>query len=160
MLRRISQFRNAGAKPSESDIGFARVHLSEALFELFRTQHPRDVVHSVETARWLLARGHHQPDLIAAALLHDIGKGEQRRVDRVAFVLAGRLRLAGRAGDRGSRFEMRRAVARSAEHSRRGAQLLREAGASDLVVSLTLKHHAEAADDAMLALLQQADAAN
>jgi hypothetical protein len=59
-----------------------------------------------------------------------------------------------------SRFEIRRALARSAAHSERGAELLVTAGASERVVGLTRAHHSPPAGDPVLALLQQADAQN
>ena len=157
---RIRQFRHAGGHPVEADYALARQWLSPALLELFEGQHPRDIVHSAETARWLLARGHNDPDLIAAALVHDVGKGEQRRLDRTAYVLACHARCASALGASGSRFELRRAVARTLAHSETGAFALEVAGAPGRVVELTLRHHEPAGDDPMLALLQQADAAS
>ncbi len=160
MWQRVRQFTTAGAKPADGDLSFARERLPAPLFDLFGRQHPRDMVHGVNTARWLVARGHDDPDLLAAALLHDVGKGDLRRLDRVAFVLSQWLKIELVAGNHRSRLRVRRAMARSRDHSEAGARLLREAGASDLIVDLTLKHHSEAGGDAMLALLQQADAAN
>jgi len=160
MWQRVIQFREAGSEPTNEDIALAKAWLPGQLFDLFLMQHPRDMVHSVNTARWLLARGYDNPDLVAAALLHDIGKGDQRRVDRVAYVVGQWLRLSDAAGSPASHIRMRRALARSRDHGRAGAHMLRAAGASDIVVTLALTHHAEAGDDAMLALLQQADAAN
>jgi hypothetical protein len=157
MRRRVRQFLEAGRRPTESDLAVARAHLDVELLALFLAQHPRDVVHAVTTARWLLARGHDDRDLVTAALVHDVGKGNQRRLDRVAYVLASGLRLHRvLAADR-SRFELRRAIARSAGHPDRGATLLEAAGAPARVVELTRRHHAPAARDGMLVLLQQAD---
>ena len=161
MLRdRVRQFREASRAPGTADYAVAEAHLPPELLDLFRAQHPRDIVHSADTARWLIARGHTEPDLLMAALLHDIGKGQQRRADRVAHVFVGMIRAEGVAGATGSRFEMRRALARSAAHSERGAELLAAAGASERLVSLTRLHHGPSRGDPVLALLQQADAAS
>jgi hypothetical protein len=157
---RIRQFRHAGGHPVEADYALARDWLSPPLVELFEGQHPRDIVHSANTARWLLERGHDDPDLVAAALVHDVGKGEQRRLDRTVYVLACHARCAHALGATSSRFEVRRAVARTLAHSETGAFALEVAGASGRVVELTLRHHESAGDDPMLALLQEADAAN
>jgi len=157
---RIRQFREAGIQPCDADFDLGRARLAPPLFDLFAAQHPRDVVHSANTARWLLDRGHDDPDLITAALLHDIGKGHQRPMDRSIYVLAGHAGLARALASPGSRFELRRAVARTLTHSESGAARLRDAGAAAQVVALTARHHGPAGDDRMLALLQQADAAS
>jgi putative nucleotidyltransferase with HDIG domain len=160
MRERVRQFRDAGRQPTDADYALAREHLSPALVELFRAQHPRDIVHSAGTARWLLERGHTDPDLIAAALLHDLGKGHQRRMDRVLYVIASNLRLARILGAAESRFALRQAVFRSASHSESGAEMLMRSGAPDRVVDLARLHHVPPGRDPVLALLQQADAAN
>lgn len=160
MRQRLRQFFEAGRQPTEGDWALARSYLSPPLFELFAAQHPRDVVHGAATARWLLDRGHDDADLLTAALAHDIGKGPQRRLDRVAFVAAGALGVAGLAADTGSRFELRRALERTRTHSETGAGLLEQAGASPRAVALTRAHHAARPDDPVLALLQRADAAS
>jgi hypothetical protein len=161
MIReRLRQFREAEAVPSADDYDLARAHLTDALYALFATQHPRDIVHSAGTARWLLERGHAGPDLLVAALLHDIGKGHQRRWDRVAYVAASAAHLDGRLGATDSRLDVRRAIARSRAHSVSSANLMAAAGASAGAVNLTRRHHEAAGRDRMLALLQAADAAN
>lgn len=161
MIRqRIRQFLGAGVRPGAAERALAETHLPPALRSLFFDQHPRDVVHAAATATWLLARGHNDAELIQAALLHDVGKGWQRRLDRVAYVLAGRAGLAAAVADPGSRFELRRAVARSASHSEVGAARLQAAGAPTRVVELVRRHHSPSGSDAVLALLQQADEAS
>lgn len=157
MLARVRQFREASLEPDADDLALAREYLADDLLALFAAQAPRDQRHSARTARWLLERGHDgNPDLLVAALLHDVGKGAQRTRDRVAHVVTGRLPGVGAAG---SRFEMRRAIARSRAHSKRGAELLTEAGAGERVIDWTRRHHRPAGRDAMLALLQRADGA-
>lgn len=157
-MHRTRQFAGAGREPSDADFALAREQLPPALFALFARQHPRDIVHAAATARWLLTRGYSQPDLVLAALLHDVGKGEQRRIDRVVYVLADAVGAAGRVASPTSRFALRRAVARTREHSRSGANQLAAAGAPVRAVELTLNHHGPSGHDTMLALLQQADA--
>lgn len=160
MRQRIRQFLAAKVRPSDSDYALARGVLDDKLYALFCTQHPRDIVHSARTARWLLERGHDDSSLLIAALLHDVGKGPQRRRDRVAWVLAQSAGLSRRAPNAGSRWEMRRALERSASHSKTSAELMREAGAPERAVELTQSHHDASPTDPVLALLQQADAAN
>lgn len=159
MLARARQFFAAGAQPTERDFGLGRQWLPEPLFALFAAQHPRDVVHAAATARWLLERGHRDADLVIAALVHDIGKGEQRRLDRVAWVVAEWVH-AGRLAHGSSRLELRRAMARSAAHATTGAAAMRVAGATPRAIELVARHHDRRATDPVLALLQEADAAN
>jgi hypothetical protein len=157
---RTRQFFEAGAKPGAGDVELASRYLTGELLALFEAQHPRDVVHAAATARWLLARGHDDQELICAALLHDVGKGEQRRGDRVAHVLVSALRLGRAAADPGSRLAVRRALARSRAHAEAGAALLAEAGAAGRTVELMRLHHAPPGADPVLALLQEADGAS
>lgn len=160
MLQRVRQFREASSLPTGDDLALAREHLPPALAGLFETQHRRDICHGARAARWLIERGRDDRDLVAAALLHDIGKGSQRRRDRVAYVVSGWLGTARFVASPGSRFELRRAVSRSRTHSEAGAAALLAAGAPARVVELVRLHHAKAPGDAMLGLLQQADAAS
>lgn len=157
---RIRQFLEAGRQPTRDDFELAARLLDEPLLRLFEAQHPRDIVHSANTARWLLDRGHEDPDLLAAALLHDVGKGPQRRIDRALYVVAAEVGQAARLAAPVSRFELRRAVARTLTHGESGADALAAAGASPRVVSLTRLHHEPPRADGVLALLQEADAAN
>lgn len=160
MRQRLRQFLQAGATPTGADFELAGRFLHGQLMVLFRSQHPREIVHSAATARWLLDRGEAASDLIVAALLHDVAKGRQRRADRVAWVVAGRVHVAKQLASGDSRLELRRAMARSASHSETGARLLLESGASQTAAELTRLHHTPPGTDRVLALLQQADAAN
>ena len=159
MLQRVRQVRDASLGPDPDDLALVRDYLAGDLLALFGAQEPRDQRHSARTARWLLERGHGADhDLLVAALLHDAGKGAQRTRDRIVHVVTGWLPQP-LVADEASRFEMRRALARSRAHSERGAGLLVSAGASARVVELTRLHHRPPGRDAMLALLQRADAA-
>jgi hypothetical protein len=153
--QRIRQFVEAGRLPADDDLALARELLPAPLLDLFLSQHPRDIVHGASTARWLIARGEEDPDLLVAAMVHDVGKGHQRRADRAAYVALERA-----AASPGSRFELRRAMARTRDHSHSGAALLEAAGARPRVVELTLRHHDPRPADPVIALLQRADAAS
>jgi hypothetical protein len=161
MIRdRMRQWLTATELPSKEDFAFANEVLEPHLYTLFVRQHPRDVLHGVKCAVWLLDRGYDDYDLITAALVHDIAKGAQRRRDRVAFVAASDLGVARWLAEPRSQYELRRAVSRTLLHSERGAAMLERAGASEGVIELTLRHHSDPGDDPVLALLQQADAAS
>jgi putative nucleotidyltransferase with HDIG domain len=157
MLHRLRQFATAGRPPTAADYALGRAWLKDPLFQLFTGQHPRDIAHTAATARWLIERGHDDPALIQAALLHDIGKGEQRRLDRAAAVLATATRSERILGAADSRLATRRAIERTRIHADAGAHQLIARGADDRVVELTRAHHDPPGTDTVLALLQEAD---
>ncbi len=159
MLHRIRQFATAGRPPTLGDYDLGRRWLLPFLFELFAAQHPRDIAHTAATARWLIDRGHDDQDTIQAALLHDVGKGDQRRIDRASSVLARASRLEWLVASEGSRLPLRRAVARTRSHAEAGASALEAAGAPLRVIELTRRHHDPPGPDPVLALLQEADTA-
>ena len=160
MIRqRTRQFFGHDVAPGPADEKLAGHYLEAPLLELFLGQESRDVVHAANTARWLLDRGHDDRELIRAALLHDIGKGEQRRRDRVAHVIAAATGIGGVVADPQSTIEMRRAVARSRLHAATGAEILQDYGVAPRLVELVKNHHSDPGRDAMLKLLQEADSA-
>ena len=95
---RIGQF-GRGLVPwvPSRDLALAAAALTGRQYAAFRLMTRADQRHSVRVARALLAEGARDPDLIVAALLHDLGKVDSRgdgRVvlfHRVAKVLLARL---------------------------------------------------------------------
>jgi hypothetical protein len=130
--------------------------------DLYSAMPVYDRRHAASVARALWARGHHEPELLAAALLHDVGKtaggvGRLRLWHRVAVVLLqawwpGLLARLGRDG----RF---RAWQAQLDHPAIGARLAAQAGCPARTVELIRCHedHAAAADDPLLAALQAVD---
>ncbi len=49
-------------------------YLDPAQIQLFSTMQPADQQHSLEVFERLRRAGHHEPELLQAALLHDVGK--------------------------------------------------------------------------------------
>jgi predicted HD phosphohydrolase len=64
--------RGARLDPAEQEQ--VRARLGPRLAELFARMSPGEQAHSLRVAQTLLARGETTPDLLAAALLHDVGK--------------------------------------------------------------------------------------
>jgi hypothetical protein len=88
-VHRVGQFIGhvtARVRPDEAEL--ARRMLPEAAWPLFAAMPVADRRHGLDVAGRLLAAGHDDPDLLAAALLHDAAKGVRLRLwHRVAGVL-------------------------------------------------------------------------
>ena len=135
---------------------------------LFQAMPSYDRAHALAVLETLHAAGHSDPDLLAAALLHDAGKtmhpkGRLRVWHRVASVLVRAWRpalLAEIGQDRPGSW--RRPFFVQAHHAELSAELAQQVGCSPRTVSL-IRHHEDAPgerDDPLLAALQAADSKN
>jgi putative nucleotidyltransferase with HDIG domain len=135
---------------------------------LFQAMPRYDRGHALAVFETLRRSGHTEPDLLAAALLHDAGKtvhpkGHLRLWHRVVSVLvrAWQPALLARLGqDRPGSW--RRSFFVQAHHAELGAELARQVGCSPRTVAL-IRHHEDApgmSDDPLLAVLQAADSRN
>ncbi len=136
-------------------------HLSPDQIAVFRRMTPSEQAHSLAVLRRLKEQGHTNPDLLAAALLHDAGKSLSPLsvFDRVLIVLGKRFapRLTRRWGE-GDPRGLRRPFAVAAHHAEWGADLAAAAGASSRTCDLIRRHQDfPPTEDALLAALQQAD---
>lgn len=88
-MHRVGQFighLTARVPPDEAEL--ARRMLPDAAWPLFASMPVADRRHGLDVARRLLAAGQDDPDLLAAALLHDAAKGDRLRLwHRVTGVL-------------------------------------------------------------------------
>ena len=158
---RVKQFCQTLLAPFRPvDAGYAAEYLSPALLRLFQTMTQAEQQHGIALSRALVAQGHADPDLLAAALLHDVGKTRHppRIWERVVVVLGEhfmprRAALWGAGTPRG----LRRGFVIRQQHAAWGAALAEEAGASPRVVALIRHHHTPPGADAALAALQSAD---
>ncbi len=125
------------------DMETARCHLAPPLMSLFLQMRRSEQQHSLAVLRTLHAAGHVEPDLMAAALLHDVGKSRApfHLWDRVLVVLvkAACPRCAARWG-KGPPVGWRRPFAVAVQHAEWGAEMLRAAGAPARVVQLVARH--------------------
>lgn len=167
---RASQtFRVLLAKPRSEDLALAEEHLPPPLGEIFHQMSPADQAHGLRVLRSLLARDEKDPDLLAAALLHDIGKSQVRlRLwERVLIVVTswlapGRVRLWGE----GQLTSRRRPFVIAVRHPAWGAEMIRQAGGSEELVTLVLRHQEDLPPDPakeidrLLYRLQEADGLN
>ena len=137
---RIRQFVRTVRQPqAPPDLGRLAGLLSAEQRALFSSLAVVDQYHCLAVAQALAAQGHEQPDLLRAALVHDIGKARAHisTWERVAHVLlmrcaptlAGRLGSA-RAGEGGHGLYV------LAHHAALGGDLAAQAGLAPAVVAL------------------------
>lgn len=163
---RASQFLHAVLDhPAPGDADLIHAHLPASLHALFERLSPVEQAHAVAVLRTLLLQGHSDPSLLAAALLHDVGKTRAplRLMDRVLVVLAARL-VPRRARDwsQGAPSGWRRPFVIAAQHASWGEAMLAQAGASTPLGELVRRHHdplpvLSTPIDHLLAALQAAD---
>lgn len=90
-MHRVGQFiGHLTARVDPDEEARARRLLPDAAWTLFVTMPTADRRHALDVAGRLMAGGHGDPDLLAAAMLHDAAKGRRMRLwHRVAGVLLG-----------------------------------------------------------------------
>lgn len=147
VLYRIRQFWRAlipGIKAE--DISQVRQVLSHELMALFLRMHRSEQMHSVRIYRQLCQQDETNSDMLAAALLHDVGKicFPLRVQDRVMIVLGKAFfpklcRVWAQSEPRG----WRRPFVVAEMHPQWGAELVLDAGASALTATLVRRHQEE-----------------
>jgi hypothetical protein len=139
--------------------------LSPELFDLFRRMRRSEQIHSLRMMKALRDAGYDQPDLLTAALLHDVGKSRLRLtlIDRVLIVLVkyGAPKVFAQWGQ-GDPVGARRRYVLGAKHAEWSAEDMLSAGASERAASLARRHMDEidaaaSEEDRLLLLLMQAD---
>ena len=162
----------AGLRPV--DAALAASVLSPAEQALFARLRRSEQIHSLNVLRAIQASGEDDPDLLVAALLHDVGKTLASFIlpERVLVVLVRKLAPAlydrwGRAGPEGGPPRgWRRPFAISQCHPAWSARLMAESGCSPRAVELARRHQevlsAPPRDETerLLGLLQAADDQN
>ncbi|MBC8252896.1 MAG: hypothetical protein H8E35_02555 [Ardenticatenia bacterium] len=182
---RVGQFQRAlTARVSEEEIAQAICILTPEARALFRRQAAQDQRHGLTVYHALRRAGHTNPHLLAAALLHDVGKAAAYLPAWQRAVIVFLRRFAPRLLARLSRGEpqgyalslvlssveglpkgWRHPFVVHARHPEVGARWAREAGCSPLTVALIQRHQHRLAscqteEDQLLAALQAADSLN
>jgi hypothetical protein len=142
--------------------------LSPEARALFVRQSPPDQRHALAVYETLCQQGHTHPNLLTAALLHDVGKAAAQLPpwQRGLFVLAERFMPCALDGvTQGPVQGWRHPLTRYARHAGIGARWAEEAGCSLLTVELIRRHEEQVRtprteEDRLLAALQAADSAN
>jgi hypothetical protein len=174
ILNRTRQFwRGLRAKPSKQGMAEAEDVLSPELYKLFVRLQPSELAHSINVFRSVRDQSL-DPDLLAAALLHDVGKivVPLGVWEKVFIVLVRNLGVRG-SFDRFNRGALdarpagfARGLVVAERHPAWGAELAHEAGASRTVVQLIRRHqdplppNPESRGGQLLAILQAADSKN
>ena len=131
------------ASPSSTELKQVREILSPDLMALFLRMQSSEQSHSIQVMQKLLEEGNLHPDLLAGALLHDVGKSLHplRAWERVMIVLGEALFpvLAARWG-RSEPRGWKRAFVVAQQHPEWGAELAARAGASPDVIQLIRRH--------------------
>lgn len=117
------------ARPAPDDAAWAEAQLVDGEIQLWRRMSAPDQRHAVGVAR-RVAETHTERPVLAAALLHDVGKIDAAlgTFGRVAATLVGRRRARGR-------------FALYLRHDAIGASLLTDAGSDPLTIAWAREHH-------------------
>jgi putative nucleotidyltransferase with HDIG domain len=170
LIYRVQQFFHVlTAKPDAAEWERASQVLDGELAALFLRMLPPDQAHALRVYAILQDKGLTDQDLLAAALLHDIGKSVHRPsiLDRIIVVLANqffprKVLQWGKSEPTG----WRRPFSIAFQHPRWGAELAASQGASPRVVELIRRHQEPTASeprstvDQMLWELQRVDSEN
>lgn len=172
-MYRAKQF--FGALTASSDAGDERsiAHvLTPPQHDLFRRMAPNDRRHSIDVYETLRQAGDDDPDLLVAALLHDVGKaaGCIRLWQRTLIVLLQRwapamLSWLARGSNPNEPPWWRQGFVINRLHPKVGARWAAEAGCSPTTVVLIRRHQERvetihSSEDRLLAALQRADGVN
>ncbi len=141
---RVRQFWHAiFARPTSEDLSLATSLLTIPQTRLFEQLQPSEQVHSINICRRLIQQGETQPDLLVAALLHDVGKSRYplHTWERALIVLAGALfPQKTKTWGQGQPQGWQRAFVVAQRHPTWGAEMVAGAGASPLTVTIIQRH--------------------
>ena len=158
-LWRVHQFAHAVRSRPDGivDAELRRLLSTDEQWRLLARLSPFDRAHHLRVHQLLIEAGHDDPDLLRAALLHDIGKADERgRVNPLHRAIHILLRwispalLDRLAHDGGG---LRRGVWLSVHHAEIGAALAATAGASARCCELIASHGTPSNDDDPLVMI-------
>lgn len=154
------------ARPAAGQLAAAKQFLNDSQYKLFQTMQPSEQAHALAVFTQLRAQGYADPDLLAAALLHDVGKTRiPLRPGERALVVLGKRFLPRQTAQwgAGGADGWRRSFVVAARHPQWGAALAEASGASPRAVDLIRRHQDvihtdfEEEETRLLAALQAVD---
>lgn len=165
---RLRQFWLAVAgRPTQIQLEKAARVLTPVQFSLFRQLQLSEQAHALDVLERVQAAGHTQPELMQAALLHDVGKAQHglRIWERVWIVIGGRLfPQLKTVWAEGQLRGLQRAFVIAVQHPAWGAEMTRAVDTDPRVVKLIALHQVKPIDlsldenmKLMLRVLQAAD---
>lgn len=164
---RLTQFWHAvSQKPTAQDLNEVRLLLTPEQTALFLKMQPAEQTHALRVLRFLQQQGQQHPNLLCAALLHDVGKIRYPLAlwQRIWIVVAQRL-FSSRAHQwaQNPRNAWQKALQAAEKHPEWGAQLAAEVGCEPLTLQLIARHQQrqiqsfQSLEDWLLKSLQIAD---
>jgi hypothetical protein len=148
------------------DLPVLSPYLTPVQIVLFKRMHPSEQAHAVRVLERLQVAGHREPELMSAALLHDVGKilSPLAVWERVVIVLGRRFFPdAARRWSQGTPRGLRHPFVVAERHPVWGADLAAQTGAPPRTVELIGRHQQPLSGppgspaERMLAALQSAD---
>lgn len=134
--------------------------VEERLWQLFCRLRRAEQHHAIAVCKALEAEQKWPPELLAAALYHDVGKAiaSPRLLERVWVVVVEHFAPAqAKRWSKGAPRGIGRGFVVRRTHAEWGASLLAEAGAPQRVVDLVRSHHSPPSADQALLALERAD---
>jgi hypothetical protein len=172
MIYRVRQFWHAlHSKPlTATDLAPARSVLTEPQMALFTRLQTSEQAHSLRVLQALRNQGENHPDMLVAALLHDVGKiCHPLRIWEQVVIVFGKQFFPKRMKQWGctQASGWKRTFVVASEHPLWGAALAQEAGTSPLAIYLIREHqndlpleHPDSEENSLLSTLQAADHQN
>lgn len=158
ILYRSRQFWHAiSSRSSQQDMELVNSVLTDPQVELFQRMQASEQAHSLIVLNELKEQGEENPDLLTAALLHDVGKirAPLRIWERVMIVIVHAICEdcihkwgSGKNVEPVDGLGWRRAFIVAVQHPAWGADLAAECGTSPLATSLIARHQEQIAPDA------------
>jgi hypothetical protein len=155
---------------TEDDLAPARSILSKRQMQLFTRLQPSEQIHALQVLQTVQQQGENNPDLLTAALLHDIGKvrAPLKTWERVVIVVGKTfLPKQSKKWGSGQPIGLKRPFVIAEQHPAWGGEMASDVAASPITISLIRRHQSpddflpvSPQEEQLLKILQDADHQN